>query len=423
MSNAYHAARRLNFALQGTWFSCQKTNVYNYLFGPIPTTTGWTEDIPYDQTNLLLKLHNEIQGYATVSRSEQSRFSAQTKPSSSSAAMCDTCHEEKIASDYEFYSSLMQQFGKKHLVHEFVNRHEFANHTVIGMHIRAGNGEGGDFTHKGRGIANETAFVQTVSHHIQSLIVEGNWKDPPLLFIATDTPGMVQMFRDTLHEIMTTKDSNSSRFNSIKVVDLPQIRPSEGAGILFGEKKRKHDFQQLTEEEQEAEKEANGEQSVARRLLAKESIDSEDDEEYNEKMTCLLGWDQAFMDMMILAASDVVIATRRSSFVQTIPLSMVVGKPKEQRKVLAPYCEISQDSTLNMTCHETYMDWCCCAECIQQEEEERQQTNPQQKRNSVSEYVKQLRPDLWKTPVMELYQKQLKTKTHYKKLSAAAYFS
>jgi hypothetical protein len=111
------------------------------------------------------------------------------------------------------------------------------------------------------------------------------------------------------------------------------------------------------------------------------------------------------MDMMVLASSDVVLATRRSSFVQTIPMSMVTGKPTEQRKVKAPYCEISEDEALDMTCHETYMDWCCCSTCLGKDGGE---DDSKLRRNN--EYIKQLRPDLWDMPASQLYQEKPKTR-------------
>jgi len=396
MSNAYHAATRLNFALRGTWPSCQKTNVYDHLFEALPSTMVGIRDQPYEQSNLVIKFQNEVPGYTTVSRSIveadlPTSLLQQNKNNETSLKryQCNTCHNEKIESDYNFYKDLLRRFRKRDQVEKFQRDHQFANHTVIGMHVRAGNGEKGDFVHKQRDIPNTTHFVETVRTRILKMVESQNWTDPPLLFLATDTPDMLHLFQQAFH-------SNTV----INMVQLPQIRPSPGEGILFGERRRKHTFR-------------NG---VATRQLAEQEDDNDngdnDELEKIQRENCLLGWDQAFMDMMILASSDVVVATRRSSFVQTIPLSMVTGKPRQERKVAAPYCEISQDSLLQMTCHESYMDWCCCSHCVQGEddfdEQQRQKRGKTKKRKQNYEYVKQMQPEAWNIPPKELYRKTIK---------------
>ena len=99
----------------------------------------------------------------------------------------------------------------------------FANHTVLGMHIRAGNGETGDFTKKGRGINNLATWVHEAASRIKEM--KSNLNDtlsPFLLYIATDTPSVIEMFRSELAGVMP-------------VVDFPQERAAEGQGVLFGE--------------------------------------------------------------------------------------------------------------------------------------------------------------------------------------------
>ena len=407
MSSAYHAAQRLHFALKGTWPSCSKSNVFDHLFEPEHSVSANINAKTYVQSSQVVKIHNEVPGYATVSRTSSSLVNTTTKASTATATLtrqqCDTCHPHKIQSDYGFYSNLLQRFRKRDQVRAFQEQHAFANHTVIGMHVRAGNGEAGDFANKNRDIQNATHFVETVHKRIGDMVDAGNWKDPPLLFLATDTAHMLDLFRQ------------SFAATHIKMIELPQIRPSKGEGILFGERKRKqHTFVGVDDGEGSDSLSA----AVATRAIMSHSQEEDrqngdddnssdtDKDAETQRQTCLLGWDQAFMDMMILASSDVVIATRRSSFVQTIPLSIVTGKPKNQRKVAAPYCEVSQDASLQMTCHESYMNWCCCSSCILEEEHERRRQEKKPKRNT--EYVKQLRPDLWDMPALELYQKKMK---------------
>ena len=426
MSNAYHVAQRLNFALKGSWPSCRKTNVFDHLFDSdyiagddyysvkhdtkVTAQTGATitNQNQYVQSNQVVKIHNEVPGYATVTRNKNASPSTaataiQTSTNNNNnnnnnktQPQCDTCHPHKIQSDVEFYTNLLGRFRQRQQVLDFQTKHHFANHTVIGMHVRAGNGEGGDFTNKKRSIENATVFVDRVHQQIVDMVRD--WNDPPLLFLATDTPQMANLFREAFADQTDAYPS----VHHIKMIELPQIRPSEGEGILFGERKKKqHKFLQ------------DGGGVVARALeengdnaSKKHSTNEEDDDEEAQRQTCLLGWDQAFMDMMILASSDVVVATRRSSFVQTMPLSIVTGKPKDHRKVAAPYCEVSQDASFQMTCHESYMDWCCCSSCVAGEEQERLVQNKPPKRNA--EYVKQMQPDMWDMPLLELYKKKIK---------------
>jgi hypothetical protein len=57
----------------------------------------------------------------------------------------------KGESDAEFYAQLLSLFRFKGRIRDFTTKHAFVNHTVLGLHIRAGNGETGDFLSKARG--------------------------------------------------------------------------------------------------------------------------------------------------------------------------------------------------------------------------------------------------------------------------------
>jgi hypothetical protein len=64
---------------------------------------------------------------------------------------------------------LANRFRFRQRVDAFVER-TFANHTVLGMHIRAGNGETGDFTNKGCGISNLATLVHEATARIKEMI-------------------------------------------------------------------------------------------------------------------------------------------------------------------------------------------------------------------------------------------------------------
>jgi hypothetical protein len=110
----------------------------------------------------------------------------------------------------------------KQRVDAFVEQ-TFANHTVLGMHIRAGNGETGDFTNKGRGISSLATLVHEATTRIKEM--KSNLNDTLSAFLlnnVTDTPSVIGIFRSELAGVMP-------------VVDFLQERAAEGEGVLFGE--------------------------------------------------------------------------------------------------------------------------------------------------------------------------------------------
>lgn len=187
---------------------------------------------------------------------------------------------------------------------------------------RAGNGETGDFAIKNRHIEDPDVFVrETIALIKQKLETEQKASttpmDPPILFIATDTPSYIQAFRDALNG--TTNNSstkNSTSTITMPVVELSQIRPEQGKGVLFGS------YFAVT---------GSGDK-------------------------CLAGWDAVLQDMMILSHADIVIAPKVSSFTQTMPMSIVGGKPSENRKVQASFCQVERKE---LKCYKSIQDWCC----------------------------------------------------------------
>ena len=288
MANAAWVAKRLNFAMHAFWGHCgNDTEVYQHLFG-----TQNKQDLKHvTSTNHHVIMRNEVVGTRPLRR---------WGPNSNECS----CHPQQINAHREFYEDLRNRFRYRKQVDAYVN-HTFANHTVLGMHIRAGNGEKRDFRNKGRGINNVTTWVKEASMRIVEIVKKGDWKDPPLLYIATDTPSMIDNFRSELNGVMP-------------VTDFPQERAPEGKGILIGEKGKAH----LGE------------------------------------MECIRGWENAVMDMILLSHADLLISARVSSFVQTMPMSLVFGRPADQQKVQQPVCELNLNASA-IFCSESFMQWCC----------------------------------------------------------------
>ena len=181
----------------------------------------------------------------------------------------------------------------------------FTNHTVIGMHVRAGNNETSDFQVKNRGIQDLYSWLQNMVKHVQELGSLAPAEYPPLLYIATDTQSILTSFQEALKGIMP-------------VVEYPQQRAKEGGGVMFGQHDR---------------------------------VDS-------EGRGCLLGWVNAVVDMSLLSHADVVVAARPSSFVQTMPMFLAFAQSPGTRVYDRPFCEVNGNAS-DVRCFKDFMEWCC----------------------------------------------------------------
>ena len=307
MSLANYVAKVKGFALRSFWGWCGEKapiEVFSYLFEPQPE-----DELRHVRTyNTMIPFYNEVPGFVALGRN----------PNSSVCA----CHRDKIEADLEMYTSLRKRFRDKDRVDSYV-RDNFRNRTVIGIHVRAGNGEGGDFVRKGRTIDEPRVWVQQVSDRLRSFLEKEQPALPPVLYIATDTPSMVSMFRQEFEQ------------SKVQVLDCPQQegRKQEGQGVLFGVSDRVHN----------------------------KGGDAGDD--YS---SCLMGWTNTLTDMFLLSHADVVVAANPSSFSQTAPMSLAFGN--RPHKLSKAYCEvipgkgnIAMNATdpLVLQCYESYHDWCC----------------------------------------------------------------
>jgi hypothetical protein len=277
LTDAWYVSRQLNFALKTFWGFCdEQTEVFHHLFGPQPPE----EIINATPGDDMVVLRNEVPGMTPLER-------ITSKP-------C-MCRDDKIQLDLQLYRSLFKRFRFHDHIAEFKLRHHWNNHTVIGMHVRAGNGETGDFIRKKRGIHNMRRWIRRVANRIKEYL-ELHSIQNPLLYIATDTPSMIPSFRESLEEVA-------------QVIDLPQKRAE--SGVLFGEMSA---------------------------VTQSGSI-------------CLTGWIQATMDLIMLSSASIVIAARPSSFVQSMPMSLLLGRGDT-------YCEIPPNAVY-MNCYRNFRDWCC----------------------------------------------------------------
>lgn len=132
----------------------------------------------------------------------------------------------------------------------------------------------------------------------------------------------------------------------VPVLELQQEgRRTEGSGVLFGTSDKVYN-------------------------TAKNVMDHVDDHS-----SCLQGWMDTITDMLLLSHTDVVVAARPSSFVQTMPMSIAFGKPRNSRVMHDVYCEIIPkfeemfdnseernqwvETDPAIQCFDTYESWCC----------------------------------------------------------------
>jgi hypothetical protein len=184
LSDAYYLAKQIGFSLRVFFGFCDNQEVFSYFFGPAlpPEIVLNMTRVGKGQTDHLhIRANNEVPGFGRFTREG---------PNSTCR-----CRNDRFESDIEFYTGIRERFRDKERVDAFRNDH-FVGHTVIGLHIRAGNGEFGDFVKKNRTIHDVNEWSRSMSKLLISL--SKNFTDPPLLFIATDTAHIVSNFKDNV---------------------------------------------------------------------------------------------------------------------------------------------------------------------------------------------------------------------------------
>jgi hypothetical protein len=214
---------------------------------------------------------------------------------------------EKLNSDIKFYQLLRDRYIYKDQMMDFMKKHKFEEHTVLGIHLRAGNGEQKHFKSSGRGISNEMEFVSNftrlVHHFIETVQVshpDRFQKKKPLIFLATDTVSLVPSI------------INATRAFGVSTILLPQIRVDDNKGVTY------------------------------KALKGGAGTD------------CLEGWKAMFSDMFLLSHSDILIAPKSSAFTQSLPVPLVFDQTRNEAG--PHFCEGSNTAS-SMTCFEDLATW------------------------------------------------------------------
>jgi hypothetical protein len=297
---AMYVGRVIGFAVRGYWsapiYSNNTKDLFSVMFEPYTR-----EEFSYvNSTNKMVKFTNEVKHMTSIRPHNTGGLESPLCP----------CTNDENQVHYDFYSSLRNKYVRRQMIDSFMRTHNYANHTVFGIHIRAGNNETGDFTKKSRGLrSGPKQFVAGLVKSIRGSLSIESLPHLPMIFLATDDPKYRTILMDEMKE----------QGLSWPVVVLEQEFAKSGVV-----------------------------------LAAKKDGDLE-------------MWHSMFQDLLLLSYSDVVIAASYSSFPQSLPLSLVLGRPEEERTVKNSYCEVivkygnntEAEPDMNLYCYDYMMNWCC----------------------------------------------------------------
>ena len=208
MCDANVVAKLRNWALRIYWGTCPRFNnsnveLFEYFFGPQPLQ----ELVTVNSTGKVIRFGNEVTGFTLFARRGESE-----------ACRCSP-HITEIHN--QFFTSLRdERFRFRQEVIDFVHQH-FDTYTVMGIHIRTGNGEKGDFTTKNRQIEDMTSWIHNVSQELIRL--RQTFPKPARLFVATDTHSIMPLLQKELEN------------STMDILEYQQHRLTEGSGVFFGE--------------------------------------------------------------------------------------------------------------------------------------------------------------------------------------------
>ena len=325
MSNAFHLSKALNLTrLSADWLTCRadqdtanqnvkfEFQIFDHLFGrgPLVVPTSTKPLFPFLHSTDGRLIHGDAQsevGFSNevpyyVSDSGGRELESLTPP-----------FYGKVQSDFEMYRQLLALFRFRGRVQNFRQAHNFSDHTILGLHVRAGNGEQGDFKNKKRAISDLDRWISKITDLISGYSKHQAFPRPPMIFLSTDTFEVISKLRDAFSK------------HEIPVTFAPQEWVPSGEGVSF---------------------------AYGRGL---------------NLSSCLQGWVSQFMDMMLLSESDILIAGKYSSFTQTLPLSIIFQKAAMLHKTASSsaesslmvhpkFCEIVADGDL-MFCFDNFRDW------------------------------------------------------------------
>ena len=164
-SNAFHLSKALNLTrLSVDWLTCKGAPMFDHLFGKGPLV------VPSPTQPLFPFLHstdgrlgrrdaagtvvfkNEVDHYTNrIMHRDKKALHNMTPP-----------FYGKVQSDVEMYRQLLTLFRFRDRVQTFRQANNVSDHTLLGLHVRAGNGEQGDFNEKGRAFSDLDRWISNI---------------------------------------------------------------------------------------------------------------------------------------------------------------------------------------------------------------------------------------------------------------------
>ncbi|GAX10639.1 hypothetical protein FisN_14Lh146 [Fistulifera solaris] len=292
LSAAYHLTQTLDLpVMELHGGSCQTAiDVFAFLFGTHRLILRTTPTSRKDYRNRQILVRNDVAGYAAGQSYKNARVEI---PQHYRTDNKNNPWKKKLRFDRILFQELLDRFMKRTALPLL---QQFDRHTVIGLHVREGNGEEDHFAASGRGIGNTTTFVNDLCYLLRKYTAEQQWSRPALLFLATDTERVIPMVQTACHDA-------ASEYPGIPVVWLPQNRPAQGVSY----------------------------------------------QAWDRGEPCFQGWQSSMMDMALLAHADVLVAGMRSTFTQILPRALVMGRGNS-------FCEVHETGR-TMTCWDEEESW------------------------------------------------------------------
>lgn len=246
--------------LQVEWQECGR-EMFGELFGDNQIVIRETTR-PEDFQSKVILVRNDVHGYYAGQAYKNQGILVTPKHRSEWL--------QKMDRDHSFFVKLFDPLFQA--TQAFRDGNNWHNRHVIGVHVRAGNGETDHFVAAGRGtnLTDPTTVARKLEPLIQHAAAGQKNGNKPLVFLATDTASWVDALQSSLQSIAD-------------FVVYPQDRVASGKGVSY---------QQWTEADE----------------------------------TCVRGWKSAVADMALLAQADTLVATSRSTFTQIVPALIVLKR-------------------------------------------------------------------------------------------------
>ena len=428
-ASAYHLARDLNLSsksrlhdavtdrsfithLRFHWESCLDTNgskeeneeynVFRYLFGEDVWKINHYDDGPGNNINSsrnngsnntnyrpgkrnMIIIRNDIPGYISGQVLKNLQIPIHKTPNNlRKLNEYNIILDKLMNSDVEFYRRLVSNYRFRSELRDFQHRHKWNERSlVLGLHLRAGNGEKAHFVESGRA-ASLMLYENGTSHddddddevvltsrlvklikmvinrfskrrvQYQNQYQESNNNLPPLLFIATDTAHLIPLVKQSISTLYAMSKNNKEIYNHtfINNTDSRNTNPAYHHGMLLRP-------EIITWPQYRLPKYSG---------VGFDALQGKGD-------SCLEGWKGSISDILLLSEVDVLLAAKRSTFTQSLPMTLGFGRNQNQNNEnnwhdnenldgtihnnskQFSFCEVSESDATRVTCATDVRSW------------------------------------------------------------------